>query len=199
MSFGYYDKPGMSHAIIEEAIEKVKKGRKDKVLFLASAGNTWSQRPNFPASHEDVIPIYAGNSKGVFLDLNPAHKGKKLATYGSDIPSSIVQEVSTHFPKADFGAGTSIATAIAAGIVALMLSYATALPSLMKDNRFEEVCAKLFTKKGMEHMLEAMSLTRRESEHFISPIWYWGEKQKDMELLISICGAIEQMNKQPSE
>ncbi|KAH8707478.1 S8 family peptidase [Phaeosphaeriaceae sp. PMI808] len=198
MSFGYYDKPGMSHAIIEEAIEKVKKGRKDKVLFLASAGNTWSQRPNFPASHEDVIPIYAGDSKGVFLNSNPAHKGKKLATYGSDIPSSIVQEVSTHFPKADFGAGTSIATAIAAGIVALMLSYAIALPSLIK-NEFEEVCAKLFTKKGMEHMLEAMSLTRHESEHFISPIWYWGEKQKDMELLTSICGAIEQMKKQLSE
>jgi hypothetical protein len=197
MSFGYFDKPGMSHTIIEEAIEKVKKGRKDKILFIASAGNTWSRRRDFPASHKDVIPIYAGDSKGIFLESNPAHTGKKLGTYGKDIPSSIVDVVKNHFPEADLGAGTSIAAAIAAGIVAMMLSYAAALPSLMKNNGFEEVCAKLFTKKGMEHMLEAMSLTRHDAEHFISPTWYWGEKENDVELLVSICGAIEQMNKQP--
>lgn len=199
MSFGYFDKPGMSHTIIEEAIEKVKKGRKDKILFLASAGNSWLRRRDFPASHKDVIPIYAGDSNGVFLESNPAHTGKKLGTYGKEIPSSIVDEVKNHFPEADLSAGTSIATAIAAGIVAMMLSYAAALPTLMKNNGFEEVCAKLFTKKGMEHMLEAMSLTRDNEEYFISPIWYWGEKEKDMDVLVSICAAIEQMNKQPPE
>ncbi|KNG45787.1 S8 family Peptidase [Stemphylium lycopersici] len=199
MSFGYFDKPGMSHTIIEDAIEKVKKGRKDKILFIASAGNSWLRRRDFPASHKDVIPIYAGDSNGVFLESNPAHTGKKLGTYGKEIPSSIVDEVKNHFPEADFSAGTSIATAIAAGIVAMMLSYAAALPTLMKNNGFEEVCAKLFTKKGMEHMLEAMSLTRDNEEYFISPIWYWGEKEKDMDVLVSICAAIEQMNKQPPE
>jgi len=199
MSFGYFDKPGKSHTIIEEAIEMVKKDRKDKILFLASAGNSWSQRRGFPASHKDVIPIYAGDSKGVFLKSNPAYTGKKLGTYGKDIPSSIVDEVKNHFPEADLSAGTSIATAIAAGIVAMILSYAAALPSLIKNNGFEEVFAKLLTKKGMEHMLEAMSLTRHDAQHFISPTWYWGEKENDMELLVSICWAIEQMNKQPPE
>ncbi|USP74754.1 S8 family peptidase [Curvularia clavata] len=200
MSFGYFDESGMSYTIIEEAIERVKKVRKDKILFLASAGNSWSRRrEDFPASHKDVIPIYAGDPNGVFLTSNPTHTGKKLGTYGKDIPSSIVDEVKKHFRNADLNAGTSIATAIAAGIVAMMLSYAAALPSLMKINGFEEVFAKLFTKKGMEHMLESMSLTRNDKEYFISPISYWGNKKKDMDLLISICSAIEQMNKQPPE
>jgi CRISPR/Cas system CMR-associated protein Cmr5 small subunit len=64
----------------------------------------------------------------------------------------------------------------------MMLSYAAALPTLMKNNGFEAICAKLFTKRGMEHMLEAMSLTRHDAEHSINPIWYWGEKGRDMEL-----------------
>lgn len=199
MSFGYYDKPGMNHTVIDEAIERVKKYRKEQDSALASAGNSWSQRISFPASHKDVISIYAGDSKGVFLNSNPAHTGKKLGTYGKDVPSSMVNEVKSHFPEADLSAGTSIATAIAAGIVAMMLSYAVALPSIMKNNGFEEILAKISTKKGMEHMLEAMSLTRHEEEHFISPMWYWGEKEKDLDILVSICGAIEQMNKQLQE
>jgi hypothetical protein len=156
MSFGYYDQPGMRHSMIEDAIEKVKQGRKDSILFLASAGNSWQRRRDFPASHKDVIPIYAGDSKGVFLWSNPAHTGKgpeKLGTYGTDIPPSIVNEVKDYFPEADFSAGTSIATAIAAGIVALTLSYVAALPALLKSSGAEEVCAKLYTKKGMEHLL----------------------------------------------
>jgi Subtilase family len=197
MSFGYYEKPGMRHSMIENAIERVKQGRRDSILFLASAGNLWNRRRDFPASHKDVIPIYAGNSKGVFLDSNPAHTGKgpeKLGTYGTDIPPSIVNEVKDHFPEADLSAGTSIATAIAAGIVAMTLSYISALPALLKLGGAEEVCANLFTKKGMEHMLQTMSLSSAYREHFINPIWFWGEKEKDMELWVSICAAIEKMN-----
>lgn len=199
MSFGYYDKPGMRHSIIEDSIEKVKRGRKDSILFLASAGDSWERRRDFPASHKDVIPIYAGDSKGVFLWSNPAHTGKKLGAFGADIPSSIVNEIKDHFPEVDLGAGTSIATVIAAGIVAMMLSYVKALPSLMKNVGFEGVCAKLFTKKGMEHMLQAMSLTRNVAEHFINPIWYWGEKENDMDVWVSICGAIDQMNNEATK
>lgn len=195
MSFGYFDKPGMSHTIIEEAIEKVKKGRKGKILFLASAGNSSKRREDFPASHKDVISIYAGDSEGVFLKKSPAHSGKKLGTYGKDIPSSIVDEVKECFPDADLSSGTSIATAIAAGIVAMMLSYAEALTSLMGRNAVEEICAKLFTKKGMEHMLEAMSPPCNNKEHFINPIWFWGENDKDMDIFLSICAAIGQINK----
>lgn len=197
MSFGYYDKPGITHPVIEEAIETVKRARLGSVLFLASAGNSWERRIDFPASHRDVIPIYAGDSKGVFLWSNPAHNSngsEKLGTFGTDIPPSIVKEIQDHFPKADLSAGTSIATVIAAGIVAMTLSYVMALPTLLKSNGAKEVCAKLYTRQGMEYMLQAMSLSSAYRQHFINPTWYWGEMDKDMDLWVSICGVVDKMN-----
>ena len=61
------------------------------------------------------------------------------------------------------------------------------------------MCAKLYTKKGMEHMLQAMSLSSAYRQHFINPIWYWGERDKDMDLWVSICGAIDKMNNEARE
>lgn len=197
MSFGFPNKPGVKHAVISDAIEKIKKDRNDSVLFLASAGNSWERRVDFPASHQDVIPIYAADATGAFLRSNPAHTGKgsaKLGTYGADIPTSIIEEVQEYFPKAHLGAGTSIATAIAAGVVAMMLSYIQALPALLKLRGFQEVFAKLYTKRGMENMLHAMSLTTGYRQQFINPIHFWGEKKKDVEVFISVCSAVEKMN-----
>ncbi|KAI1843016.1 hypothetical protein JX266_010869 [Neoarthrinium moseri] len=199
MSFGFPNRPGTSHNAISNAIDKVIEGRGDSVLLLASAGNSWGRRRDFPASHKDVIPIYAADSKGAFLLSNPAHTGKgpkKLGTYGTDIPAPITQEIQDRFPKVDLSAGTSIATAIAAGIVAMTLSYTAALPSLLKFGGSEEVCAKLCTKKGMEQMLLAMSLTTGYRQHFINPIWFWGEKQKDIQVFVAMCSAVEEMNKE---
>ena len=197
MSFGFPDKPGKTCAVISDAIEKVRKDRDGSVLFLASAGNSWERRKDFPASHKDVIPIYAADSKGDFLWSNPTHTGKgpkKLGTYGTNIPPSIIKEIQDYFPKADLSAGTSIATAIAAGIVAMTLSYIAALPSLLKFKGSEEVCAKLYMKKGMEQMLHAMSLRTGYRQQFINPIWFWGEKEKDMQVFVSVCGVLEEMN-----
>ncbi|KAF7503911.1 hypothetical protein GJ744_002992 [Endocarpon pusillum] len=153
MSFGFPNQPGKTYSVISDAIEKVRKERKGSLLFLASAGNKWERTRDFPASHQAVIPIYAGNSKGKFLESTPTQTGEgptKLGTYGTDIPPTITEEVSVLFPKADLSAGTSIATAIAAGIVAMTLSYIAALPSMLKVTGSEQVCAKLYTKKGME-------------------------------------------------
>ncbi|KIW24023.1 uncharacterized protein PV07_09762 [Cladophialophora immunda] len=197
MSFGFPDKPGRTHTVISDAIEKVRKDRNGSVLFLASAGNSWDRRKDFPASHKDVIPIHAADSEGVFLRSNPTHPGKgpmKLGTYGTNIPPSITKEIQDHFPKVDLGAGTSIATAIAAGIVAMTLSYIAALPSLLKLKGSEEECAKLYTKRGMERMLHAMSLNTGYREQFINPIWYWGEKEKDLQVFVSVCRVVEEMN-----
>jgi len=174
MSFEYHNELVTGYDIIDDAIHRVKRGRKDSILFLASAGNLWEQNMGFPAKHADVIPIYAGDSKGDFLWSNPAHTWKgliKLGTYGTDIPLSIVNEVQSHFPKADFSAGTSIATAIAVGIVAMTLSYVAALPALFNESGYKELFAKLYTKKGMELMLQTMSLTYKYPDHFINPVW----------------------------
>ena len=197
MSFGFPRKPDKAYPVISEAIENVRKKRKGSVLFLASAGNSWERMLNFPASHQDVIPIYAGNSKGQFLESTPSQTSKgpeKLGTYGTDIPPAITEEVRVRFPKADLSAGTSVATAIAAGIVAMTLSYIAALPSLLECTQFEQVCANLYTKKGMEQMLYTMSLRTNNRQHFINPVWFWGQKQKDGDFLVSVCSAVEKMN-----
>lgn len=199
MSFGFPNKAGKTYPIISNAIETVRKSRDGHVLFLASAGNSWERRRDFPASHQDVIPIYAADSKGAFLGSNPTHTGNgpnKLGTYGSDIPQSIIREIQDYFPEADLSAGTSIATAIAAGIVAMTLSYVAALPSMLKLSSSEQLCANLYTKKGMKQMLHVMSRTTSYQENFISPIWFWGDKKEDLQVFCSICHAVEEMNKE---
>jgi len=199
MSFGFSNKPGKTYPAISDAIEKVRRERKGSVLLLASAGNSWGKGRCFPASHPDVIPIYAGNSKGKFLDSTPTQTGKgskKLGTYGSDIPADITGEVTAHFPKADLGAGTSIATAIASGIVAMTLSYIAALPSLLKITGFDQLFASLYTKRGMEQMLYSMSLQTDYRQQFINPVWFWGQKQKDRDFFVSICLANGRMNEE---
>lgn len=199
MSFGFPRKSNKTYPVISDAIEKVRKEREGSVIFLASAGNSWERMRDFPASHQDVIPIYAGDSKGQFLESTPTQTGegpKKLGTYGTNIPPTITKEVSVIFPKADLGAGTSIATAIAAGIVAMTLSYIAALPSLVNCPQFEQECAKLYTKKGMEQMLYNMSLHTNFRQYFINPESFWGRVEGEFGFFVSMCSAVDRMNEE---
>lgn len=199
MSFGFPRQSNKTYPVISDAIEKVRKKREGSVLFLASAGNSWERIRDFPASHQDVIPIYAGYSNGQFLESTPTQTGEgpeKLGTYGTNIPPTITKEVSDFFPKADLGAGTSIATAIAAGIVAMTLSYIAALPSLLDLTQFEQEFAKLYTKKGMEQMLYKMSLQTNSRQNFINPVSFWGQHREDLDVLISVCCALGRMNEE---
>ena len=199
MSFGFPSKPNKTYPFISDPIEKVRKMRTGFVLFLASAGNSWEKMRDFPASHQNVIPIYAGDWKGQFLKSTPTQiiKGpKKLGIYGTNIPCVIMEEVSICFPQADLSAGTSIATVIAAGIVAMTLSYIVTLPSMLGCTQCEQVCAELYTKKGMEQMLYTMSLNIGYRQHFINPVWFWGQKQRDWDFWVSICSVVERMNEE---
>jgi hypothetical protein len=169
------------------------------VVFLAAAGNCWERGKDFPASDRNVIPIYAANSKGEFLWSNATNTGKgsaKLCTYGTDIPTSIIKEIQDHFPETDLSAGSSIATAIAAGIVAITLSHLATLPSLLDLRGSEDVCAQLCTKRGMEKMLHAMSLSIGYQQQFIHPTWFWGKKTKDFDIFVSICRIVEELNEE---
>ncbi|KAI0515128.1 S8 family peptidase [Xylaria bambusicola] len=197
MSFGMSNERKQKCRNISDAIDKVTKERDGSVLFFAAAGNQGIRKENFPASHGDVISIYATNSEGAFLDSNPSQSDdgpKLLGTYGAEIPPSITDEIRTHFPDADLSAGSSIATAIAAGIAAMMLSYVAALPSLLNYTPFETVCAKLHTRSGMQQMLYSMSVLKGYKHYFINPIGFWGERKKDLELLTTVCAAVDKIN-----
>ncbi|KAI0441003.1 S8 family peptidase [Xylaria telfairii] len=196
MSFGIPHERRRECKAISDSIEKVTKERDGSVLFFAAAGNSGIKRENFPASHKDVISIYATNSDGGFLESNPSQPEdgpKLLGTYGTDIPPTIMREIQTPFPHIDLSAGSSIATAIAAGVAAMTLSYVAALPSLLEFNQFETECAKLHTKSGMEQMLYVMSVVKVYKHHFINPVGFWGEKGKDMEVLRAVSTAVDRI------
>ncbi|KAI8630893.1 S8 family peptidase [Xylariaceae sp. FL1651] len=196
MSFGMPNERKKECKAISDAISKVTKERDGSVLFFAAAGNSSIKKENFPASHKDVISIYATNSDGAFLESNPSQPEdgpKLLGTYGTDIPSFIIKEIQTLFPEADLSAGSSIATAITAGVAAMMLSYAAALPSLLNFKPSEMVCSKLHTRNGMQHMLYAMSVLKGYKHYFINPVGFWGERKTDIEVFTAVCAAVDQI------
>ncbi|KAH8811300.1 S8 family peptidase [Xylogone sp. PMI_703] len=190
MSFGF---PKTS-TIISDAIDKVRKERANSIIFLASAGNSSTDRGEaFPARHPSVISIYATDYQGTYLKTNPtksADAPRLIGTYGDNIPTTIIEEVQKFFPEGDFSPGTSIATAIAAGIVAITLSYTATLPELLQAKWFNEINDKLKTSDGMARMLKVMAVNRDYQGDFINPIGFWSERSKDVEILAAIFTAI---------
>lgn len=190
MSFSF---PGSSTSI-SDVIDRVVKKRENKVIFLASAGNSSSDRgEGFPARHPYVIPIYATDYQGTFLRSNPTRSGdgpRVLGTYGDNLPEFILEEMKTLFPGGDFGPGTSVATAIAAGIVAMMLSYSAALPVLVQAKLFEETLENLKTPKGMKSLLRVMSQNTDYRRDSVNPVRFWSDKSKDKEVFLAICKAL---------
>ncbi|RAO64679.1 uncharacterized protein BHQ10_000691 [Talaromyces amestolkiae] len=190
MSFSF-PKPSVA---ISSAIESVMRKSEKPIIFLGSAGNSSSDRGEaFPARHPDVIPIYATDHQGAFLRSNPTRSGdgpRVLGTYGDNIPELIYAEMKQFFPLGDFSPGTSVSTAVAAGIVAMMLSYSAALPALIQATLFEEILEKLRTPKGMTNMLRVMSQNTDHRGDFVNPIRFWSDKSKDKEVFLAICKAL---------
>jgi len=194
MSFSF---PKLRTAI-SDAIESVRTKREKSIIFLAGAGNSSSDRGEaFPAHHPHVISIYATDYQGAFLKSNPTRSGngsRVLGTYGDNLPDSILDEMKKFFPKGDFSPGTSVATAVAAGIVAMMLSYTAALPGLVQAKLFKEPLEKLKTTKGMTNMLRKMSQNTDHRGDFVNPVRFWGEKSEDKEVFLAVCQAIADIN-----
>lgn len=199
MSYGFSRGREKENKVISEAIDKVTSMREGTILFLASAGNARDRREDFPACHPGVISIHAADADRRPSGFNPGHTSKhsrRLFCHGTDIPPSIVKDVQEHFPGRDFSAGTSIATAIAAGITATTLSYVSGLPTLVKCTGAKDVCARIFTKRGMELLFYAMSTNIGHHEHFISPKFFWGERLRAMDVFATICSVDNELRQE---
>ncbi|SPQ27138.1 eb9e5973-4242-4e07-a02c-a10ffa8441c9 [Thermothielavioides terrestris] len=180
MSFGFpRDDPG-----IREAIETVQKQRNEEVIFIASAGNSSTDDESFPARHPSVISVYATNSHGTFLQSNPVSTSNGadiLGAYGDDIPDAIREEFRTTYPKV-CQPGSSVATAVMAGISATMLAYADVLPSLVPFQReAAAVLQCLRTTKGMEALLFRLAPNDRDHPRLraVNPMWFWKNRSDD--------------------
>ncbi|GAW22614.1 hypothetical protein ANO14919_121560 [Xylariales sp. No.14919] len=200
MSFGFpSDDQG-----IRDAIETVYKSRGEDVIFFASAGNSSIDDESFPARHPHVISVYATNCHGAFLQSNSASTSNGaavLGTYGDDIPDFIREEFGTMYPKV-CQPGSSLATAIMAGIGATLLAYGSVLPSLVSLQGLaattgNRILGRLRTAKGMEAVLHR--LAQKEFDHprlkAVNPIWFWKSRPSDMERYFAILDVLSDVDR----
>ncbi|KAK3375677.1 hypothetical protein B0T24DRAFT_616793 [Lasiosphaeria ovina] len=166
---------------IGEAIETLERERNEDIIFLASAGNSDTDDESFPACHSSVVAVYATDKHGAPVSSNAASPGQNtwvLGTYG-DPPDALRAEFADSYPGI-CEAGSSIATAAMAGISAVMLAYATALPSLV-ELRYNHVLKRLWTSKGMEALLYRLAPESKAHPWFraVKPPVFWKNKADD--------------------
>lgn len=191
MSFGF---PKFSQAI-SDAIYDVRKAREGAIVFIASAGNDVDRAEAYPACDPSVISMYAADSTSAFLRTNPSPSEESrcsLGTYGDNVPGAVLKELRAHFSKGDFSAGTSVATAVAAGIVGQMLAYAALLPQVLRGCGAEGVYSDLKTTDGMRHMLFSMAGSWNERQYFINPIRFWSYRSDESSMYRAMCRALPQ-------
>ncbi|KAL1614892.1 hypothetical protein SLS56_011988, partial [Neofusicoccum ribis] len=166
MSFGYPEELKVDgKSVISKSIYQASADKDSNVLFFAAAANFGgNQREMFPARHDLVFSMRGTDDRGNFEDFNPPpdFAGPDVfGTLGKDVPrlgqDGVVQS------------GTSIATAIAAGIAAMILGHAKLLlaESPSEEN---EIIRKLWTKNGMWSMFMLMSEKMQEKLRYLYPI-----------------------------
>jgi hypothetical protein len=182
MSFGF----PMDHQPIKDAIAKVQADRDGSVVFLASAGNSPMEYESFPARHPSVISIYATNCYGTFAESNAKNRSDGpaiLGTFGDDIPVELLNDIGAVYPKV-CQPGSSVATAVAAGMSATLLAYASFLASLDiaaggATNSAKRVFGRLRGSQGMEAVFKGMATEVQSRKWFVNPIGFWMSKQND--------------------
>lgn len=145
MSFGYAEEQEcISHAIRGALYE-----RHDSILFFAAAANEGANyKEMFPARHDSVISIRGTNSAGKFEDFNPPrnkNEGVAFGTLGLDVPSAWLSDHEV------YRSGTSIATAVAAGIAGALLGYVN------RKSKESTVTKKLRTRQGMQAVFRSLA------------------------------------------
>ena len=163
MSFGYAEEQSCISRAIRRAIHE----RDNSILFLAAASNFGANdKEMFPARHHSVISVRGTNANGDFEDFNPS-KGQNeqtaFGTLGLEVPGAWLSD----FDGDVYKSGCSVATAIAAGIVGMLLEYVNRKSD---ENGFQDVMKKIRTREGMEAMFRALaSRTLKESYLYLTP------------------------------
>lgn len=167
MSFGYTDYQVRISTAIHDAISK----RNESIIFFAAAANFGAnQKEMFPARHESVISIRATTATGDFLDLNPPHdsnEGRVFGTLGLEVPGVARSQEPPSPETLIYRTGTSVATAIAAGLAGMLLECTNGMSS---RPTYGAIRAKLRTRQGMLAIFDFLSSTTLHQGYwYISP------------------------------
>lgn len=173
MSFGFDSEiPVDGKLVISNAISDALTVRDQQILFFAAAANEGGNRPEmFPANHPQVISIRGTDDKGWLQRFSPPKSYTGLncfMTLGQDVPGA---GLSRNGGIEVFKSGTSVSTPIAAGIAAMMLSYARLYPEDMKDflgDGGRSWRPMLSTVSGMHRMFAKMSTEMMDGWYYLS-------------------------------
>lgn len=187
MSFGVTDGDGD----IKQAILEVRKERKDSVIFLASAGNSGPHEDiALPARYEGVTSIRATDCMGTVAGTNPTIDwlgAISFATFGDNIPARF-----RDFNPEVCKPGSSVSTAIAAGIAATMLSYACLLRLLFPNTISEDELKKLRTVKGVQDLFLTLSTDVGNRIWFINLVKFFADRKTNF---LRLCAIVECIRK----
>ncbi|KAF4448159.1 hypothetical protein F53441_8394 [Fusarium austroafricanum] len=150
MSFGFDEEPPFEgDRVISNAISNALASRRQQILFFAAAANEGAnQSEMFPASHPQVMSIRGTDTKGWLERFSPppGDNGTCFMTLGKDVPgASLSQDGSTEICQS----GTSTSTPIAAGIAAMVLSYARLNEGVLEERCGTWQTSHLWTTMGM--------------------------------------------------
>jgi hypothetical protein len=164
MSFGFiHDQQSIS-----KAIRTAVNARNESVLFFAAAANSGAnEREMFPARHECVISIRGTNSDGRFQDFNPPRSLQEnmvFGTLGLEVPSASL----SHETGEAYMNGTSIATAVAAGMAGMLLGYVNSKSS---KSTYHTVRDKLRTREGMLSMFKSIACPSLDNGYLYVAPW----------------------------
>jgi hypothetical protein len=158
MSFGFPDEI----PLIGKTITEVELRRDNRILFFAAASNSDGNRKEmFPANHDSVISVRETNSNGAFSDTNPPvdpYGSAVFGTLGQNVRSAWLRNVDGDLPKS----GSSVATAVATGIAAMVLAFANMASLHNPEFPISAGGTKLWTRRGMLAMFARMSLDMGE-------------------------------------
>ena len=151
MSFGYrQENPEIKKAILNGVVS-----RSEKILYFAAAANFGAREPEmFPARFAHVISLRGSNANGFFPDFNPPPREDEAIVYGTlgvDVPGASIRPDG----KQELKSGSSIATAVAAGMAAVLLEYAT---WKKKEGGDSDILRKLRTRQGMLAMFRSLAV-----------------------------------------
>jgi hypothetical protein len=131
------------------------------LIFAAASNLGGSKHELFPANHQTVFSIRGTNTKGKHEEFNPSlpeRGGKVFGTLGLEVPAS---NRGREAPQYINKTGTSVATAVAAGIAAIVVGYINIHD---KNGLWDNI--RMF--EGFQDLLYKLSTEPEERKRFIT-------------------------------